>query len=85
MGNDEYLTTARLGHTATTLYTHPAPTVAKAETVESIASRIVQDVAELPDRSSPDDQPEMMLVSSDELYGIVRECLAAAPAAGGES
>jgi hypothetical protein len=32
---------------------------------------IVRDVAELPNRDSPDDQPEMMLVSVDELRRIV--------------
>ncbi len=28
-------------------------------------------VAEIPDRTSPDDQPEMMLVTSEELIGII--------------
>lgn len=32
---------------------------------------IVRDVQELPDRTSPDDQPEMMLVTTDELRRIV--------------
>jgi hypothetical protein len=32
---------------------------------------IVQDVSELPDRSSPDDWPEAMLVTSDELRRII--------------
>ena len=36
-----------------------------------IAQSIARDVAELPDRNSPADQPEMMLVSADELETIV--------------
>jgi hypothetical protein len=32
---------------------------------------IVQDICELPDRSSPDDWPEAMLVTPDELRRIV--------------
>lgn len=32
---------------------------------------IIQDVAELPDRTSPADQPEMMLVSAEELRSIL--------------
>lgn len=43
-----------------------------------IAALIVRDVAEIPDRCSPDDQPEMMLVTSDELTAIVLRRLAAA-------
>lgn len=38
---------------------------------ELIAQSIVSDVAELGDRTSPEDQPEMMLVSADELTAIV--------------
>lgn len=38
---------------------------------ERIADYICQDVAELPDRTSPADQPEMMLVTRDELYSII--------------
>ena len=36
-----------------------------------VAHRICRDVAELPDRSSPADWPEAMLVTSDELHQIV--------------
>lgn len=36
-----------------------------------IAEEIVREVAELPDRTSPEDQPEMMLVTADELKAIV--------------
>ncbi|MBG6161510.1 hypothetical protein IWQ54_001160 [Labrenzia sp. EL_195] len=32
---------------------------------------VVQDVSELPDRASPKDQPEMMLVSANELQTII--------------
>lgn len=38
---------------------------------ERIATHIVREVCELPDRNSPDDQPEMLLVTCDELHGIV--------------
>lgn len=38
---------------------------------ELIAQSIVSDVAELPDRTSPEDQPDMMLVTADELTAIV--------------
>ena len=34
---------------------------------------IVRDVAELPDRNSPDDNPEMMLVTDTELRAIIQE------------
>jgi hypothetical protein len=40
---------------------------------EEIIDRIVQAVAELPDRTSPDDWPEAMLVTADELRSIVSE------------
>lgn len=42
---------------------------------EEIARQIVRDVAELPDRTSPADAPEMMLVTADELTGIVLDAL----------
>lgn len=32
---------------------------------------IIRDVAELPDRTSPEDQPDMMLVTADELEAIL--------------
>ncbi|MFD1839101.1 hypothetical protein [Paracidovorax cattleyae] len=49
------------------------------EVVEAsaIASRICREVAELPDRNSPPDWPQAMLVTSDELHQIVRETLIA--------
>lgn len=41
--------------------------------------KIIQRVAELPDRTSPDDWPEAMLVTSDELRQILCDALAAEP------
>lgn len=55
-------------------------------TREELADRICRDVADLPDRTSPDDQPEMMLVTGEELHGIVMNALEATtlpPAAAG--
>ena len=51
----------------------------------AIAALIVRDVAEIPDRCSPDDQPEMMLVTSDELTHIVMRRLAALEADDGRA
>lgn len=39
--------------------------------LDDLVRRIVERVAELPDRTSPDDQPEMMLVTGDELAAII--------------
>lgn len=39
---------------------------------ERIATEIVREVAELPDRNSPDDQPDMMLVTQAELTAIIK-------------
>lgn len=36
-----------------------------------LATAIIRDVAELPDRTSPEDQPEMMLVTAEELRAIL--------------
>lgn len=52
--------------------THPAPSLA-----EMIADRVCLRVCELPDRTSPDDWPEALLVTSNELHAIVREEVAA--------
>lgn len=49
---------------------HPTPT---ADT--GLLDLIVRDVAELPDRSSPEDWPEAMLVTGDELKDILRSRL----------
>ena len=39
---------------------------------EFLISNVIQHVAELPDRTSPDDAPDMMLVTADELTEILR-------------
>lgn len=44
---------------------------------------VVQDVAELPDRTSPDDKPDMMLVSADELRSIIAAHAPAQPQGAG--
>lgn len=40
-------------------------------TIEEVVAAIVQRVAELPDRTSPEDWPEAMLVTADELSFII--------------
>lgn len=40
-------------------------------TMQAIATAIVKRVAELPDRTSPDDWPQAMLVTSEELRHII--------------
>ncbi len=45
------------------------------EMVNSIVATILRDVCELPDRSSPDDDPNMVLVTLDELDLIVRDAI----------
>ena len=40
---------------------------------EGLAACIVREVAELPDRTSPEDWPEAMLVTADELTAIIRQ------------
>lgn len=42
---------------------------------EKFARSVLQDVAELPDRTSPEDQPEMLLVTEHELFDIIVEKL----------
>lgn len=53
-----------------------------------IPKRVSQDICEIPDRNSPEDQPDMCLVTPDEIVNIVtnaleelRELLAASPTA----
>lgn len=43
--------------------------------VEKVIERVLQDVADLPDRTSPDDWPEAMLVTGEELSAILQEAL----------
>lgn len=49
----------------------PAPAPAEVPMLKRLADAIVREVAELPDRDSPADWPAAMLVTSDELRGIV--------------
>lgn len=64
--------------------------IGEVKTADSIATAICQRVAELGDLSSPEDWPEAMLVTGDELHLIAREAVieaqetsaAAAPVAG---
>lgn len=53
-------------------------------TTTEVVEEILRGVAELPDRTSPDDWPEAMLVTHDELESIVRAALAAPAPAGVE-
>ena len=50
----------------TPMYAAPAPVLTQAQ-----IDRIVREVAELPDRESPEDHPEMMLVTAIELRSII--------------
>ncbi len=45
---------------------------------DALVEQIVREVAELPDRTSPDDWPEAMLVTADEIGTIIRAALATA-------
>ncbi len=38
---------------------------------DQFVNSVLRDVAELPDRTSPDDEPDMMLVTADELKAIL--------------
>ena len=49
--------------------TDPQPTAADREARE-IARAIVQDICELPDFNSPDDPPDLLLCTVDELTNI---------------
>ncbi len=53
-----------------------APTHSPAE-VAALVAGIVRDVAELGDRTSPEDRPDMMLVTAEELTNIVTGALEA--------
>lgn len=43
--------------------------------VSNVVRRVLTDVCELPDRNSPDDDPDMLLITTDELETIVRRAL----------
>ncbi|MBL5978399.1 hypothetical protein JAO85_14005 [Comamonas sp. NyZ500] len=49
--------------------------IGEVKTADAIATAICQRVAELGDRSSPEDWPEAMLVTGDELHLIAREAV----------
>lgn len=55
-----------------------APAAPTEAMVERIIERVTRDVAELPDRTSPEDAPLMMLVTGEELEAIIRAALTAA-------
>lgn len=40
-------------------------------TIEQVIERVVREVAELPDRTSPEDWPAAMLVTSEELAAVI--------------
>lgn len=61
----------------------PAPEwFAKALFVSRLIDRVTRDVAELPDRNSPEDWPEAMLVTAAELADIIRAALPVEPSDG---
>lgn len=43
----------------------------KSSEFDQFVGSVLNDVAELPDRTSPDDEPDMMLVTHDELKAIL--------------
>ncbi|MEM1289766.1 MAG: hypothetical protein AAGH60_15565 [Pseudomonadota bacterium] len=45
------------------------------QAAEELARSILVEVAELPDRTGPEDQPEMLLVTEHELFDIIVEKL----------
>lgn len=55
------------------------------EDVAQIAELVVRDVAELPDRTSPDDWPEAMLVTGEELYTLIVKRFAESDLSRGEA
>lgn len=55
--------------------------IADVQVADTIATSACQRVAELPDRDSPADGPESMLVTGDELHMIVREAVIEAQSA----
>lgn len=48
----------------------PIPKFTPAE-ARALAEVIVRDVAEIPDRTSPDGEPDMLFVKEGELFSIV--------------
>lgn len=70
---------------ATQALEHRGVRLAAPQAVQDIANEICQAVAELPDRNSPEDWPEAMLVTHDELQFIVTEAIAALTTTSGDS
>lgn len=64
-----YRTTASFGSS----YSVALAFVPEPVSASTIADRVVQDVCDLPDRNSPDDWPEAMLVTGEELHRIVMD------------
>ncbi len=59
---------------------HPAAVVGyMVRKREEIIRGVLQDVAELTDRTSPEDAPDMMLVTAEELRSILLARLSLAP------
>lgn len=56
----------------------PESGIVSARRGETVYDQIVRDVAELPDRSSPDNWPEAMLVTGNELRAILTQRLGVA-------
>ena len=57
----------------------PSASKVGGEADEALSAEIVQRVAELPDRTSPDDWPDAMLVTAGELAFIIKDALASSP------
>lgn len=55
-----------------------APVAVSRRQSPDVASLVIRDVAELPNRTSPEDWPEAMLVTAEELENILRARLSAA-------
>lgn len=47
----------------------------KTDNVETLIETVIRNVAELPDRTSPENQPDMMLVSAEELRVILKDAV----------
>lgn len=54
---------------------NPIPFCQICENEQQFVNSVISDVAELPDRNSPEDEPDMMLVTAEELKTILRERL----------
>ncbi len=66
---------ARAGAQAVLIQDHAKRLIGDVVQADELASAVCRTVAEFPDRDSPADWPEAMLVTSDELHRIVREAI----------